>query len=67
MTQSFSTHSKLDDGKGVEIALNVTGVSFRIGRIDLPTLAKETIIVNYDEAEQMVEAALKAIKERKNG
>ena len=67
MTQSFETHSKLDDGKQVQIALGNSGVIFRVGKIEHPTMLHENIVVDYDLAEELLWKALVEIKSRNNG
>ncbi len=67
MTESFDSHSMLDDDKHVQITLGKTGVIFRIGKVDSAIIHHENIVVDYDLSEQLLWKALVAIKERKNG
>ena len=57
----------LDDDKHVQITLGKTGVIFRIGKIEHPTMLHENIVVDYDLAEELLWKVLVEIKIRNNG
>jgi len=64
--QSFTSHSMLDDDMQIQIRLQSTGVSFSIGKILHPIPQMESFICKYDEAEELLEAALSVIKLRRS-
>lgn len=61
MTQTFTTHSMLDDGQVIEISVGSTGVTFRQGTADSPRITMPKITISFKEAIAIMGAAFAEI------
>ena len=67
MISMFISNSKIEEDKCVRLTMQSTGLCFYVGKYTTGAVAHtNSIICDYDEAEELLEAALVSIKSRNN-